>query len=146
MGAVTKSSLAEKPKAAHWTHENTQKLLSLFDANASQLELAAAFPELKWSQIFNEIRKHRGLARFTPIYLRKNETYNDYLASGGRKGKATPSLWRPEEETLLREMVKNGATQEQIMQQFPFRRWIQLQHRIGILCGKGPRVPLSGIS
>jgi hypothetical protein len=135
-----------KPHGNHWTIENVEKLLALFDEGANQLEIAAAFPDLQWCQIFNEIKKHRGLIRFTPTWLGKQETYKDYVASGGRKGKASGSYWREEELATLRAMVERQATQLEIMQTFPFRRWIQLKSRIKDLFGRGVRVPLSGIN
>ncbi len=134
-----------KSKAPHWTVENVEKLLSLFDSGASQLEVAAAFPELKWYQIYNEIRKHREVVRFTPSWLGKDETYEDYVASSGRKGRASGSYWREEELATLRAMVERQATQLEIMQEFPYRRWIYLKERIKVMFGKEIRVPLSGI-
>jgi hypothetical protein len=145
-GSQDEIQLWHKSHASHWSVENAERLLSLFDEGASQLELAAAFPDLKWYQIFNEIKKHRGLVRFTPSWLGKNETYNDYVESGGRKGKASGSPWREEELATLRDMVERRATQLEIMQEFPYRRWVYIQGRIKKMFGKGTRVPLSGIS
>jgi hypothetical protein len=145
-GKKEEIQLWRKSHTRHWSVDNVQKLLALFDKGATQLEIAAAYPDLKWYQIFNEIRKHRGLIRFTPIWLGKSETYQDYLSNSGRKSKATPSLWRDEELATLRAMVERQATQLEIMQEFPYRRWIQVKCRIKEMFGKGVRVPLSGIS
>lgn len=144
-GKQDEIQLWHKSHASHWSFENAEMLLSLFDNGANQLELAAAFPDLKWYQIFNEVKKHRGLVRFTPSWLGKNETYDDYVASGGRKGKASGSYWREEELATLREMVERQATQLEIMQEFPYRRWVYVQERISKIFGKGTRVPHSGI-
>jgi hypothetical protein len=84
--------------------------------------------------------------RFTPSWLGKGETYGDYVANGSRKGKASGSFWRDEELSILREMVEHRAFQLEIMQKFPYRRWIQIKHRIKVMFGKGIRVSLSGIS
>ncbi len=135
-----------KSHSEHWNHENATLLLELFDAGKTQLEIAAAFPKLKWYQIFNELKKHRGLVRFTPSWLGKQETYEDYVASGGRKGKASGSYWREEEIAILKEMVECQATQLEIMREFPYRRWVQIKCRIKEVFGKGVTVPLSGIS
>jgi len=144
-GSQDEIQLWHKSHASHWSFENVEWLLSLYDSGANQLEIAAAFPDLKWYQIFNEIKKHRGIVRFTPSWLGKNETYREYEASGGRKGRASGSYWRDEELAALREMVERNATQLEIMQEFPFRRWVYIKERIKRLFGKGTRVPLSGI-
>ncbi len=136
-----------KPHSKHWTVENVAGILSLFDAGATQLEIASTLPDLTWSQIYNEIKKHRGRVRFTPSWLGKNETYNEYEASGGRKGKASGSYWREDELTQLRAMVESAANQQELMEQFPHRRWIQLKARITEIFGKGTvDTPLSGIN
>ena len=136
-----KIEIWHKPKSKHWTMENTKKVLKLFDEGIGQLEIAKEFPTLKWYQIFNEIKKHRGKIRFPMVYMRKNETYEDYLAVGGRKGKATCSPWRPEEIELLKKMVENGATRLEVMKQFPVRRYNQLRVKIKQVCGELPSIP-----
>lgn len=137
--------LWHKPHSDHWTHETVEQLLKLFDGGSNQLEIAAGFPDLKWYQIFNEIKKHRGLVRFTPSWLGKAETYRMYEASGGRKGKASGSYWQAEELEMLRSMVERKAVQLEIMQAFPFRRWIYIKERVKMLFGKEVRVELSGV-
>lgn len=144
-GGQDEIQLWRKPNSVYWSVENIEHLLAIFDAGANQLEIAAEFPEMKWEQIFNELKKHRGLVRFTPSWLGKKETYREYEGSGGRKGKASGSYWREEELAQLREMVEREATQLEIMQAFPFRRWVYLQGRISMIFGKGTRVPYSGI-
>jgi hypothetical protein len=145
-GSEDQIQLWHKPHSRHWSMQKVEHLLRLVDAGSSQLEIASAFPDLQWSQIFAEIKKHRGLVRFTPSWLGKGETYQDYLASGGRKGKASGSFWLDAELVTLRQMVERQATQLEIMQEFPYRRWIQIKCRIKEMMGKGIRVPLSGIS
>ena len=81
---------------------------------------------------------------FTPSWLGKHKSYNDYVASGGRKGKASGSYWRDDELDTLRAMVQRQVSQLEIMQEFPYRRWIQIQCRIKELFGKGTRVPRIG--
>ena len=144
-GSQDEIQLWRKPNSVYWSVEKIERLLARLDDKANQLEIAAEFPDMQWGQIFSEIKKHRGLVRFTPSWLGKRETYNDYVASGGRKGKASGSYWREEELERLREMVERQATQLEIMQEFPYRRWVYLQERIKKLFGKGTRVPHSGI-
>jgi DNA invertase Pin-like site-specific DNA recombinase len=133
--------LGHKSHLENWTRANTTRLLQLFDDQSSQLEIAAEFPKMKWYQLFNEIKKHRGAIRFPVVYMSKNETYEDYLAIGGRKGKATCSPWRPEEIALLKEMVERGASQLEIMEQFPIRRWKQMREKIKEIFGRLMDIP-----
>jgi hypothetical protein len=145
-GSSESIEIWHKPHAAHWTRDGIENLLLLVDSGATQLEVAALFPNLRWYQIFNEIKKHRGIVRFTPSWLGNKETYSDYVASGGRKGKASGSYWREDELTMLRAQVERQASQIEIMQVFPYRPWIRIKHRIRILFGTGVTVPLSGIN
>lgn len=137
--------LWHKPHAEHWTRGVVEHLLDLFDKGANQLEIAAEFPDLAWQQLLNEIKKHRGLVRFSPSWLGNKETYRMYEASGGRKGKASGSYWRPEELENLKEMVESGATQIELMQEYPYRRWVQLKYRINEVMGRKVKIELSGI-
>lgn len=141
--------VGHKPNDSTWTYEMLERLLEVVDAGASQLEIAAEFPTVKWYQIYQKIRKHRGTVRFSPAYLRKSETYEDFEASGGtsnRKGKATCSPWLLDETELLQELVANGATQIEIMRTFPYRPWIRIQSRIASIYGKGVRIPRGEVS
>lgn len=136
-----KVEIWHKPHSDLWTMEKVHTLLGLFDRGLGQLEIAKEFPNVKWYQIFNEIKKHRGNIRLPVSYIRKSETYTDYLAIGGRKGKATCSPWRPEEIELLEKMVKNGATRLELMEQFPVRRYKQLREKIKQVLGELPFIP-----
>jgi hypothetical protein len=148
-GSSESFELGRKPHeyyGAVFTVDQEVKLLSMFDAGCGQLEIAREFPDHKWYQIFVRLKKHRGSPRFTLSYLAKDETYNEFVARGGRAGRSTPSKWLPSEEETIRTLVSGGACQEEIMKALPYRKWIQIQNRISQIFGKGTRVTLSGIS
>jgi hypothetical protein len=147
-GTVEAFELGRKPHehyGATFSNKQRATLLKLFDSGATQLEIAKAFPTHQWWQIRHRLVRDRKTVRLSPTYLSKNETYEEYIAKGGRKGMSTPTKWTREEEQLLRDLVEAQASQLEIMKAIPYRRWILIQNRIAQLMGKGTRVPHSGI-
>ena len=62
-----------------WLPEETDCLLQLIDASASQLEIAQAFPERKWTHIRDKVRQIRGLGlTIRPKPIKDHESYQDY--------------------------------------------------------------------
>jgi hypothetical protein len=110
----------------------------LVEGGASKLEIAAAFPKRQWQSIWVQIKRRRGVVEFSPVYLGKRTTYDEYVAKGGGKPKATSLMWRDEELQLLKEMAERGVRQIDIMQAFPIRRWKYLRAKIKELTGRLP--------
>jgi hypothetical protein len=70
----------EQFRAKHyWLASETQRLFSLLDAGATQLELAAAFPARKWVEIRSKVRHERGSGiRIPRCGIQEYETYDEY--------------------------------------------------------------------
>ena len=129
-----------------WTFDEAQLLLSLVDRNASQLDMAAAFPDRIWRVIGDKIKhlKDRETATVTPKPIRDFETYNEYLQRiAKRKGKPVQArhIWRKEEIQKLLELLNRGATKMEIAEAFPYRLWTHLRTKISKLKGHDFEVP-----
>jgi hypothetical protein len=77
-------TIGRKPTTGRaWTAVDRNKLRELAQVKASQIEIAAAFPDLKWGHIRNAITRHVGRYTYPVTYVHKDETYNQFLARGG---------------------------------------------------------------
>ena len=132
-------------RSSFWSIIEIEKLLRLYDAGAGQLEVAATFPDRPWYSIRHELGKRRGRPEFFPVYLRNHDTYRDFLANGSKSAKAPNMPWRDPDVERLRALVDSGASQAEIMQEFPVRRWKHLRGFIKQLYGRLMPIPSSGI-
>jgi hypothetical protein len=91
---VQEKGLPTKPYSAFWKAEEIVLLLSLVDRQATQVEIAAAFPLRKWANIRGKIRRLRraniaieGSGQTgKEAEIRPHETYDMYLMrKGGNK-------------------------------------------------------------
>jgi hypothetical protein len=92
----------------------------------------------QWQSIWVQIKRRRGIIEFSPVYLGKRTTYEEYVAKGGGRPKATSLTWREEELRLLKKMAEQGASQLDIMKTFPIRRWKYIRAKIKELTGRLP--------
>lgn len=138
-GSSGQIQIERKPSSLNnWSMDEIKRLMEIVDSGASQLEIAAAFPKRQWQAIWVQIKRRRGVVEFSPVYLGKRTTYEEFIAKGGGKPKATSLIWRDEELQLLKEMAERGASQLEIMKIFPIRRWKYLRAKIKELTGKLP--------
>jgi DNA invertase Pin-like site-specific DNA recombinase len=115
-----------------WTQDEVDQLLALVDKGASQVEIAAAFPARRWRQIRIKIGQLGKPVLFSPLCLRPDETYADFLERGGdtRSGRSNAHHWTKEDLTLLRKLVDGNAEQIEIMAAFSYRRWDHIRRKI----------------
>jgi hypothetical protein len=133
-----------------WLPEDTDKLLAYIDRGASQLDIAQAFPRRTWDQIRRKGAKLRGtgVLRFadTDKPIRDSETYESYRE---RLEKPLPTNagdgdhWTPTDVKYLSYLLDNGATQIEIAQAFPTRRWWRIRWKITQL--RGSNIKISGV-
>lgn len=139
----TEIELGQKPKTSDWSYEHIQLLKCLVENGASQLQIAKAFPNLKWYQIRYKIDVHCGNVKFPLIYLHKTESYEDYVANGSPDPRKP--FWQTDDDEMLRQLVEDGANQEEVMRVFRYRTWRSIRARIRKLMGNGVEVENSGI-
>ncbi len=119
-----------------WLASETEQLFTLVDAGASQVSIAQAFPIRTWKQIMDKIAKHRGSGSYyiSPKPIRECETYQMYLAR--TKELQTPymassgDMWTPEDIAHLLTMFDNGKSKRELLEAFPYRRWLSIAKKI----------------
>jgi hypothetical protein len=104
-GSTDETTLGRSPTlGTRWLPNEAELLVELMESNASKLEIAQAFPNVKWEYILD---KYRTITGKSSHYRRegtimKKESYNDYLAriqtNGGSEAgsslcSTTPKPW-----------------------------------------------------
>jgi DNA invertase Pin-like site-specific DNA recombinase len=130
-----------------WRHDETVQLLAMVDNRASQVEICAAFPERTWHKIRERVYRIRG--RGYPIItaqpIKARETYGQYLERindndqphQARQGEG----WKLIDEKRLVELLDRQASQVEICEEFPHRRWRCIRAKITKLRGREVVVP-----
>jgi hypothetical protein len=134
----------------NWLNTETERLLTLVDNNAAQLEIAATFPYRTWAMIRNKHYDLRGTAipLTGPQPIRDDETYGAFLQRTG--GGAAPyrarsgERWNPKAVERLIELLEAGASQVEICAEFPHRNWKRIRAKITEVIGRDFVVPGSG--
>jgi hypothetical protein len=131
-----------------WLKREVDTLLALIDRGASQLEIAATFPNRTWDMIAQKVRYSRGrrtsFIKEQPI--RGNETFAMYQkrTNGDLSYRArTGERWKNQEETLLLSLLDSQASQPEIAQAFPHRSWARIRAKIAQMRGK--KLPICGM-
>lgn len=133
-----------------WLKTEVDKLLQMVDAGASQIEIAASFPNRRWEYIRKRYEAERPGQNlyFDPQPIPYLESYEMYIErkNGEDKPKAAKSgdRWSNHDERILLELLDSGATQVQLAHAFPTRRWWRIRHHITLLRGKGVVIPEVG--
>jgi hypothetical protein len=70
-------------EGSHWLPDEMKRLLEMMDNEASQVEIACAFPERRWSATRHRVKKSGRALRIRPKPIKDNETYQDYCARVG---------------------------------------------------------------
>lgn len=129
-------------KGRAWTSKESRTLLALFDAGATQIEIAKAFPNRPWGYIYNRLRVFRNedAHRFSPLPIRFKESYTMYLAriehdlSPHRATGGT--MWIQKDETLLLELLNKKVSRIELATAFPARTWRSIREKVRELRGK----------
>jgi hypothetical protein len=132
-----------------WLQTEVEQLIDLVETQATQLEIAAAFPDRTWDQLRRRYCQERGIGslRIEPKPIKDTETYKMYLT---RVYSPRPAIaqsgekWTKEDAQLLAELVDKGANQVQIAEAFPTRRWVLIRTKIKKLRGKDVVIPEVG--
>lgn len=100
--------------------------------------------------IRNLVWRHRGAdsLTFDEKPIRDTETYEEYLkriSSGVIQPAGSGDRWSPSEEHSLNEMVDNDATQVELAEAFPNRKWWRIRHKIKLLRGTGVKIREVGL-
>ncbi|MEZ4706802.1 MAG: hypothetical protein R3A44_06335 [Caldilineaceae bacterium] len=127
------SNKTKAGNASFWQSEEVDTLLSMVEWGESQLAIARALPQRRWSKIVGKYRKLTGTR--IPVecsHLHSYERYEDYV---NRTQETTdipdrnewPQIpnapWQTYEVDLLLEMVAQEEEQTAIAQTFPHRNW-----------------------
>ena len=133
-------------KGKTWTRSDTKTLLQLFDDGATQLQIAKAFPERMWGNIYKKLSTLRDETAhaFSPLPIRQKESYTMYLrriaqdpiphrATGG-------TVWISRDEELLLELLDKDASRLEIAEAFPARTWRSIQAKVVKLRGKRVKI------
>lgn len=137
-GTTTSVILPKQMKTGwrSWLDEETEQLLTLVRADASQVEIAAAFPHRTWQMIRDKIASElgKGVNVRSPRPMREKETYDDFCA----RVQKTPTsyrasssdFWSIQELETLSDLIDGGHTQIEILSAFPHRRWLAIEKKI----------------
>lgn len=129
-----------------WFPNEIERLLSLVDAGASQIEIAQSFPTRKWELIRFKFYRLRGYyLHFSPKLIRDFETYESFIVRTGGALSTCVDLghWLPEEDKVLLNLLDSGASQIEIAEACPNRTWGGIRARIRKL--RGNNVPVPGV-
>lgn len=145
-GESSEVTLTRQPTiGTKWTFVEADQLLDLLAKNASQVEIAAKFPDRVWRVIGDKIKnlRDRKTATFTPKPIRDHETHADYLKRVSKNGghDKTWHTWRKEETAHILEMLDNGATKMELAAAFPYRTWTRLRTKVSELRGFDFEIP-----
>ncbi len=146
-GKTSSMTLGQKPAiGTQWTFDEAESLLRLLGEGASQIEVAAEFPDRVWRVICDKIKnlRDRKSATFTPKPIRDFESYNDYIVRRKRnpeKREIARHTWRQTELGELDNLLENGATKMEIAQAFPYRKWTHLRTKVSQLRGRDFEIP-----
>lgn len=143
------SDLVEIPRKGttytQWLASESSRLIELLEQNAAQVEIAAAFPTRKWAIIRTKIQtlEKRFSPFFAPKPIKDRESYSDYLKrleriklSGGPKRSDIRDRWLPHEIEALNKLLDEGATQLELVKEFPRRNWDGVRRKITVERGK----------
>lgn len=133
-------------KGTAWTPNDTEMLLALFDEGAPQLEIAKAFPDRIWGNIYKKLTSLRDNTSnaFSPLPIRHKESYKMYL--GRYKEDPTPhratggTKWIHQDEELLHELLDRNANRLEIAEAFPARTWRAIRAKVAELRGKSVKI------
>lgn len=133
-----------------WLGSEIDTLLALVDCSASQVEIAATFPDRTWEKIRHQVWKFRGkhsVETIDPKPINDNETYPQYLerfSDPTIKQAGSGDRWTSEEEHQLLNLLDSGANQVRLAAAFPSRRWWRIRWKITQLRGNGVVIPEIG--
>jgi hypothetical protein len=153
--SIDELRLARKSKrhgvvSSDWRESEVEQLLYLVDSGATQLELVATFPNRNWQSIRHRLWRIRGKAcveALEPKPVRDYETYAAYLErkTNSQITHATAAeKWGSDEEEHLLQLVDAGATQVELAEAFPLRRWWRIRWKITQMRGGGIKIPEVG--
>jgi len=146
-GSTDEVSLARQGTTyLQWLKTHEARLFDLVDEGASQLEIAAAFPDRTWDAIRMKVWgvRGKGSLQVSPLPMKDAETYRDYLkrTNGGQSTHKARSgeRWNANDLEKLQHLVETGATQVDIAAAFPHRNWGRLRATITKVCGSDAKV------
>jgi hypothetical protein len=120
-----------------WLPEDIEKLLALVEMKTSQVEIAQEFPLRTWDQIRRKAARVRGssILNFadTDKPIRDCETFQSYqerLEQPLPLNAGEGDHWTPTDTKHLLYLLDNGATQVELAQAFPTRRWWRIRWKI----------------
>lgn len=127
-----------------WLDSETEKLLFLVDAGASQVEIAAQFPSRTWKQLMDKIAAHlgAGTVQFAIHPMRETETYGDFvqraedLPTHYQAGSA--DRWTTEDMELLQQLIDENAPKLKYLEMFPHRNWLSITKKFHLLAADSP--------
>jgi DNA invertase Pin-like site-specific DNA recombinase len=133
-----------------WSHKDVQRLTALMDAKASQIEIAAAFPNRTWEVIRWKAvwLRGKGVLRVSPKLIREKETYPQYLER--TQGKTEPyragsgDKWTPAQVEKLLALADAGAIQVEFLRTFPYRMWGRIRAKLIKVRGSDMGYPVNG--
>ena len=135
------------PTARYWLASELDRLLALVDRQATQVEIAAEFPDRTWGYIRHRLWKTRGqgvVEAIEPKPMHDHETYSDYqvrIEQGRPSHAMRGEKWLSDDEALLLQLLDAGATQTEIAAALPTRRWWRIRAKITKLRGHDVVIP-----
>jgi len=128
-----------------WLVNEVNLLLKLVEANASQLEIAATFPQRTWEMIHIKLWYMGITVAFEEQPIKYKETYPMYMERINNPlahPSALPgSKWSKQETNNLLVLLETSITKMQLAEAFPARTWTGIRRKITELKGKEFKVP-----
>lgn len=127
-----------------WLDSETEQLLSLVDARASQVEIAAHFPTRTWKQLMDKIAAHLGVGVVQfPIHpMRETETYTDFVQRAEQLPEhyqaGSADRWTTEDLELLQQLIDEEKPKLKYLEAFPHRNWLSITKKFRLLAGDRP--------
>ena len=124
-----------------WLESETNTLLQMVEAGATQVEIAAAFPSRTWKQIMDKIASHlgSGAVEFAIHPMREEETYLDFA----KRAKDLPTIyqagsadrWTRRDVEQLQALFEQGAAKLAYLETFPHRNWLSISKKLKNILG-----------
>ncbi len=140
------------PKQTHngwreWLPDEESMLTALVKDGATQIEVARSFSHRTWRMIKYKINDLFGTGNvvYSPHPINMDETYDMYAKRADDQPYHAHSgdHWTADDEERLIALVENGASQVELAEAFPHRKWGRIRAEVTGLLGKG--IPIKGV-
>ncbi len=129
-----------------WSQTEIDELLALVDTRATQLDIAAAFPDRTWLTLRCKVYdlRGRGALHVPRRTIFDEETYETYLVrlsvDKPTKRADAGARWTVEETSRLLDLLDNRASSVELAAAFPMRRWYRIRAKIYALRGRATQI------